>query len=542
MLWTLFGAVGFVLVIACANVAALLLARGTSRAREFAVRAAVGAGRLRLVRQLLAESLVLAAAGGALGVLLAKWGLSALSRVNPLFLQTNPTALYLPGSGDIHLDGVVLGFSVAVSILTGVLFGLFPSLQISRPDLAVLLRRTPSHPVALNTRSLLVVGQVALSIVLLIGAALLMQSFARLHSVDPGFRPAKLLTARMALPPARYDTDAKRAAFYGALLPRLEDSPALTGAAMAMTLPTTSWIRTNITSVDERRLDPSDPASFGVLQAITPGYFRALGILLKRGREFAARDNTPGAAPVMIVNETLARRLWPDGTSGVGKHVGEGYDKALGRFEVVGVAADIHEGGLASAAVAEFYVPMALHPPQTAYLVARTKGQPMTFAGTLREIVMAADRDQSISEVRTMDAVLDATLGQRRATVVLLGSFAGVAVLLALIGIYGVIAYSVAQRTQEIGIRRALGAQRVDILRLVVGQGLVLAVGGGAIGIGGAFALTRVIKGLLFGVSATDLGTFVGVAGLFIGVALVACLIPAYRAARVEPMAALRME
>jgi predicted permease len=372
-----------------------------------------------------------------------------------------------------------------------------------------------------------------------------MQSFVRLHSVDPGFQPANLLTMKVALPPARYDTDAKKAAFFRDLLPRMETVPGVLGAAMAMYIPTTAWIRTNITEIEGRPAsDPKEGLSHVVLQSITPGYFRTLGIPLKRGREFTARDNTPGAPPVMIVNESLARRLWPGYPSGanpIGLHVQEAYDKAVGWIEVVGIVADIRQGGPARDAVPEFYLPSALHPPQTAYLVVRAAGDPLGLANAIRDQVLAVDPDQPVSDIRTMEAVFEATMGRRRLTMLLLQSFAGVALLLAIIGIYGVIAYSVAQRTQEMGIRRALGAQQSDILRLVLGQGLVLTLTGGALGIGGAFALTRLMQGLLFGVSATDPLTFAGVALLFLVVALAASFIPARRAARIDPMTALRV-
>ncbi|HTA71766.1 MAG TPA: ABC transporter permease [Bryobacteraceae bacterium] len=552
MLWTLFGAVGFVLLIACANVASLLLARATSRSREFAVRAALGAARGRLIRQLLAESLVLAVAGGALGAFLAKWCLSAIKSANALSLPT-VNALYLPGAGDLRLDGAVLGFTVALSIATGVLFGLIPSLQISRPDLADVLRaagaaatRGFSGKVAgVNPLGLLVVAQVALSIVLLVGAALLMQSFARVHSVDPGFHSANLLTMKVTLPPVRYDTDRKKAAFFDEAVRRLETLPGVPDVTMVTTLPSTTWIRTNITRVEGHPpLDETQPTSYAVIQSVTPTYFHTLGISLRRGREFTSHDNAPGAPPVMLINESLARILWPGYPSGenpVGRHISEGYDKLVGWIEVVGVVANIHEGGLAFDAVPEFYLPSTLHPPQTAYLVLRTAGDPLNLARAARQQVLAVDADQPVSDIKTMAAVLETTLGQRRLTMLLLGTFAGVALLLALVGIYGAIAYSVAQRTQEVGIRRALGAQQSDILRLMLRRGLTLTLAGVAIGTGAAFALTRVMKAMLFHVSATDPATFAGIAILFLAVAMAASYIPARRAARIDPMDALRV-
>jgi putative ABC transport system permease protein len=543
MLWMLFGAVGFVLLIACANVASLLLARAASRSREFAVRAALGAARGRLIWQLLVESLMLATLGGALGVLLAAWGLRVIAAAS---------ALPLPRAGGIRLDGMVLAFTVAISVATGVLFGLFPSLAASRPDLADVLREsgaaagrgsfTRRGGLGVSARSLLVVGQVGLSIVLLIGAALLIQSFARLHSVNPGFQPANLLTMKIALPIARYDTDQKRAAFFESLVRRVEAAPGVRAVTVVFKLPTTTRLGTDIHIAG--RPDSDSEPQIVQLQSITPGYLRTLGIALKRGRELTARDNTSGSPPVVMINEGLARRFWPDyprGQDPVGQRVSTGFDKAIGWMEIVGIMADVHDQGLALDAEQTVYLPTAVHPPQVAYLAARTEGDPRRFVNTVRSQVLAVDGDQPVSDVRTMDEVIDASIGQRRLTMLLLGSFAGVALLLAMVGIYGVIAYSVAQRTREVGIRRALGAQHGDILRLVLGQGLGLSLAGVAIGIGGAFALTRVMKGFLFQVSATDPTTIVGVALLFVVVALVASYIPARRATRIDPMAALRV-
>jgi putative ABC transport system permease protein len=387
---------------------------------------------------------------------------------------------------------------------------------------------------------------VALSIVLLIGAALLMESFYRLHTVDPGFRPENLITAKIALPRVRYDTDQKRDSFFRDLLPRLKQPRGVKNAALAMLLPTAAWIRTNIMSVEGKpELDQGDDASYAVEQSATPDYFRTLGIPLKRGREFTVRDNALASPPVVMINETLARRLWPDypaKMNPVGLHIKEGYDKALGWLEVVGIVADIHEGGLANDPVAEFYLPLAKHPPQTAFLVVQTEGDPMSFANTVWRQVLAVDPDQPLSDVRTMESIFEATLGQRRMTILLLGMFAGVALLLATVGIYGVVAYSVAQRTQEVGIRRALGAQHADILRLILGQGLGMVLAGIALGMFGAFALTRVMKNLLFHVNATDPAIFAGIALLFVIVALAGGYVPARRAACIDPMAALRAE
>ncbi|MDR3700339.1 MAG: ABC transporter permease [Candidatus Sulfopaludibacter sp.] len=550
LLRILLGAVAFVLLIACANVASLLMARATSRGREFALRAALGARRVRLVRQLLAESLVLAFVGGAAGTLLAQWCLSALQAMDDRKLVG---ALYLPGRGDIRLDGTVLAFTLALSLVTGVLFGLFPSLQLSRPDLAGMLRETSAgagrglsgrrSSLGISPRGLLVVAQIALSVVLLIGAALLMRSIVRLRAVDPGFQAAGLVTMKVALPVTRYDTPRKRTAFFDALLQRVAAVPGVRNAAMAMSLPTTTWIRTNISRVEGAAApDERDAASYAVWQSIAPGYFQTMQIPLRRGREFTARDNVAGAPPVIIVNESLARHLWRDypTVNPVGRHIAEAYDKAVGWLEVVGVAADIREGGLASQASPEFYVPYAIHPPQTAYLAVRTGADPLPLVNSIRAQVSAVDREQAVSEVKTMEAVLETSLGNRPWALWLLGTFAGLALLLALVGIYGVIAYSVAQRTQEMGIRRALGAQHSDIVTLVLREGLGLTVAGTAIGMGGGLALTRVMKGLLFRTSPTDPATFAGIALLFILVAGAASYLPARRATRVDPASALR--
>jgi predicted permease len=322
----------------------------------------------------------------------------------------------------------------------------------------------------------------------------------------------------------------------------VEAAPGVRAVTVVLKLPTTARLGTDIHIAG--RPDPNEEQQIVQLQSISPGYLRTLGIALKRGRALTARDNTPGSPPVVMINEGLARRFWPDyprGQDPVGQRVSTGFDKAIGWMEIVGIMADVHDQGLALDAEQTVYLPTAVHPPQVAYLAARTEGDPRRFVNTIRSQVLATDGDQPVSDVRTMEEVIDASIGQRRLTMLLLGSFAGVALLLAMVGIYGVIAYSVAQRTREVGIRRALGAQQGDILRLVLGQGLGLSLAGVAIGIGGAFALTRVMKGFLFQVSATDPTTIVGVALLFVGVALVASYIPARRATRIDPMAALRV-
>jgi predicted permease len=541
MLWMLFGAVGFVLLIACANVASLLLARATARSREFAVRSALGAARMRLIGQLLAESVLLSLGGGVLGVLLAAWSLRAI----PLM-----TAFDLPRAGEIHLDWMVLGFAAALSVATGVLFGLAPSIGASRPDLIQVLRASGEAGnqgvrrgalAGLNVRALLLIGQVALSIVLLIGAALLIESVGNLRGVDVGFNPSHLLTMQVPLPPLRYDTNQKRTTFFQELLQQVGALPGVRGATAAMFLPMMGYAGTPVQDAAKPPLLLNERL-IATYWAVTPGYFRTLGIPLRRGRDFTDRDKAD-AQRVAIIDEVLARRFWPAYPAGVDP-IGQrlligGVNK--NPAEIVGIVAHVHQGLETSAWPESVYVSFAQNAPLFATLAIRTTGDPLRFTRAVREQVQALDHDQPIALVRTMDDLVEEQVGQRRLLVILLGSFALVALLLALIGIYGIIAYSVAQRTQEMGIRRALGAQPSDILRLVVGQGLRLALVGVAVGIAGAFGLTRLMTTLLFHVNPADPATFVAVALLFLLVALAASYIPARRATRIDPMAALRV-
>ncbi|HYR88937.1 MAG TPA: ABC transporter permease [Terriglobia bacterium] len=539
MLWMLFGAVGFVLLIGCANVASLLLARSTSRSREFAVRAAIGAGRARLIRQLLAESVLLAFFGGGLGVLLAGWSLNAVKGM---------TTFNLPRTGEIRLDGMVLGFATLISIATGVLFGLVPSLGASRPDLADVLRTAGSASSGgsnrrmrwFGVRGLLVTAQVALSIVLLIGATLLMESLARVQRVDPGFNPTNLLTMRLSLSPLRYDTDQKKAAFFDELIQRVQSLPGVRNAAVTWTLPMMGWAGRPVQLADRPPVMLNE-RPIAIEQSINPEYFRTLQIRLVRGREFTARD-TLSAPPVLIINETMARRFWPEYPNGqdpIGQRILMGVNPQPA--EIVGIVADVRQG-LDSELRPALYRAYPQSPQPAVSFAVRTDGDPMRFVSSVRNQVLAIDPDQPISEVRTMEDMVEATLGQRRLVMRLLGLFAGVALMLAMVGMYGVIAYSVAQRTPEIGVRMALGAHPQDILRLLVRQGLFMTMSGVVLGLAGAFGLTRVLNSFLFEVSATDPRTFAGIALLFIVVALSAIYIPVRHATRIDPMAVLRHE
>jgi len=542
ILWMLFGAVGFVLLIACANVASLLLARANSRSREFAVRSALGAARGRLIGQLLTESVLLSFAGGALGLLLAAWSLRAIPHM---------AAFDLPRAGEIRLDWMVLEFAAGLSIVTGVLFGLAPSLSASRPDLIAVLRASGEAVnqgiagrvrAGLSTRGVLVMGQIALSMVLLIGAALLIESVTHLRGVNLGFNPANLLTIRISLPQSRYNTDQKRTAFFEELVGRVESLPGVRGATGAMTLPMTGYAGTPVQDAGKPPLKLNERLIATVL-VVTPGYFRTLDIPFKNGRDFTPRD-IEGAQRVAIIDENLARHFWPEypgGKSPLGQYLLVGGTNPL-PAEIVGIAADVHQNLENSAWPESVYVSFGQGAPQSAMLAIRTERDPIRFTTAVRRQVQAIDRDQPISEVQTMDDLVEAELGQRRLLVILLGSFAGVALLLALIGIYGVISYSVAQRTREVGVRRALGAQEGDILWLIVGQGFGLALAGVAVGVAGALALMRVMKTLLFQVGTTDPATFAGIAVMFLLVALAACYVPARRATRIDPMLALRYE
>jgi putative ABC transport system permease protein len=533
------GAVGLLLLIVCANVASLLLARAATRAREFAVRAALGAGRTRLLRQLLTESTLLSVIGGALGVLLAWVALGSIR---------TETAFQLPRSSEIHLDLGVLGFALALSVLTGIVFGLAPALSAFRRNLVAALqgnvalastgsrfrRHLPTGP-----RGLLVAGQVALSLVLLVSAGLLFQSLARLYDVDPGFRPDHVLTMSVSLSPTQYDTDAKRAGFYTQLVDRVEALPGVEHASLTLTLPTAGWAGTPI-QITGRPEPPLNQRPIAVVQLISPDYFSTLEIPLKRGRAFTISDKA-GAPGVAIIDESLARRFWPQyprGEDPIGQHLMVGSNRQP--LQIVGIAAAVYQQGRDTAPMPGFYLPNAQQPPQAAILALRTRSDPPAFANAVRRQVLALDHNQPISEVKTLAAVLDASESQRRLMFSLLGAFSVVATLLAVLGLYSVISYSVVERTREIAIRQALGARRGSILALVLRQGVVLALGGIVLGVAGAAGLTRLLTSMLFGVKAIDPVTFALAAMLFLIVALAASYIPARRAAAVEPMAALR--
>jgi putative ABC transport system permease protein len=536
-LWVLFGAVAFVLLIACANLASLMLARATSRSREFAIRAALGAGRGRLIMQSLTESILLALAGATLAVGLASLTLTSIIQQD---------AFALPRAGEIRLDVVVLAFTLIIAVLTGVLAAVGPSIRLSQPGLAQALREhgvtfNPSRGVwrRLSSRGLLVIAQVALSIVLLIGAGLLIKSFTRLRRVDLGFQPANVLTMRITLPPARYDNGRKIATFFDDLAQRVQALPGIRYAAVARSLPTLPYQLTALQVAEQPQVAFTE-RPLGALQTVSGSYFQLMGIALRAGRQFTEQD-FKGSRPALIVNETLARRFWPGykrGQEPIGQHLQLG--NSTFPVEIVGIVGDIHEGGPAFPVVPEVYLPTLLSPPQTAYLLVRGEIDSLGLANEARAQVSAADRDLAGSTVKALNELIESAIGRQRLTVLLLGAFAGVALLLAAIGLYGVIAYAVAQRTAEISIRRALGAQTQDILRLMIGQGLGLTMGGVILGVGGALALTPLMRTLLFEVSGTDPGTFAAIIALLLVVAFGASYLPARRATRIDPVRALR--
>ncbi len=529
----LLGAVAFVLLIACANVANLLLVRAAVRQKETAIRTAMGASRGRLIRQLLTESVVLSLTGGALGLLLAVVGINLILSFSP--------ADVLPVK-EVGLDARVLGFTLLVSLLTGVIFGLAPALQASKADLNEVLKesgRTTIGGKRQRTRSALVVLEVAMSLLLLIGAGLMIRSFMRLLRVDPGFKSEHVLTMQLSLPQTKYAQPPQRVAFYRQVLQRLEALPGVKAVGAINQLPLTG--SSSDRTFNEQGKPPQNPPPNAEFRVVSPGYFRAVGIPLVKGRYFADTDQetTPKA---VIINQAMARRYWP-GEDPLGKRIS--FDGAPGQpnwREVVGIVGDVRQLGLGSEAKPEMYVPFTQFPRLNMTLVAQSAGDPAKLTSAVRSEVRAIDADQPVYNTRTMEEVLAQSVAKQRLNMLLLGIFAGVALVLAAIGIYGVMSYTTAQRMHEFGIRMALGARPKDLLTLVLGQGMLLALLGVVLGLVAAFLATRVMSSLLYGVSSTDPLTFIGVALLLLLVALAASLVPARKATRVDPIIALRYE
>jgi putative ABC transport system permease protein len=535
-LLVLLGAVGFVLLIACANVANLLLARAAVREREMAIRTALGARRGRIIRQLLTESALLAILGGIAGLLIAIWGLDILVALSP----SN-----IPRLDQIGVDTKVMIFTFGVSLLTGLIFGLVPALQASKPDLNESLKEGARGSTGgihgSRVRNLLVVSEIALSLVLLIGAGLMIRSFIRLQSFDLGFNPKNLVTMRIQLPGSKYREEQQVANFFQQLFQRMESAPGIesVGGISSIFLSDTP---NSTTFTIEGRPPQTDAERVEVpVDAVTSNYFRVMGVPLVKGREFNNRD-VIGSTPVVIINETFARRFFPN-EDPIDKRFVYGNPAPNNPWmTIVGVVADVRRTGFDRAVRPETFLPQAQSPDNGLTIVARTASDPAGFANTLRNEVWAVDKDQAVYDIETMDQTLSEMTSQRRFNMLLLGVFAGVALILAAVGIYGVISYSVTQRSHEIGIRLALGAQASDVLKLIVGQAAVLALAGVTVGLIAAFFLTRLMSSLLYGVSATDPLTFAAISLVLSGVALGASYVPARRAMKVDPMIALRYE
>jgi putative ABC transport system permease protein len=532
----LFGAVAFVLLIACANVGNLLLARSAARQKEIAIRSALGAARRRLIRQLLTESVMLAMAGGALGLLFALWGAGL---VESLGSKANPMLNSIP------IDLSVLGFTLAISLLTGVVFGLAPALHISRIDLIESLKesgRSSGGGASRNRlRGALVVSEVAMALVLLISAGLLIRTVIRLRDVNTGFNPENLLTMNVALPNAKYPNAPAWIAFYNQIIERIESLPGVKAAGVTSVLPFSGNFDGRGLAVETRPKPRGEEISVDLYIA-TPGYLKAMEIPLLEGRTLNEHD-VEASPLVALVNKTMAEELWPNDDA-IGKRIKfPGSDKRPQPWRtVVGVVSDVAQYGLDRKPPMQLYLPESQFPTSFMTLVVGTGSDPAGMTAAIRNEILAVDKDQAVSNIATMEQLLGDSISLRRFSMLLLIIFAGVALTLAAVGIYGVISYSVSQRSHEIGIRMALGATRKDILKLVVGQGMTLTLAGVGIGLAAAFGLTRVMQGLLFGVSATDPATFVLIPVVLAGVALGACFVPARRALKVDPMVALRCE
>ena len=534
-LMVLLAAVAFVLLIACANVAGLLLARATARQREFAIRSALGAGRARLVRQLLTESLLLGLLGGAVGLLLAMWGTDLLAAAAPPGI---------PRVSEVQVDGRVLLFTLGLSVLTGIVFGLAPALQGSKTDLNEALKEGGrggggGGPRRSRARAVLVVAEVALALVLLAGAGLMLRSFERLQAIDPGFDPASVLVVDLELPEGRYGEPARRAAFFATALERLAALPGVRKAGGVLPLPLSGDNYFLSFGIEGRPVADADRPSAAYYVA-SPGYLRALDIRLLRGRDFSDSDRE-GAPRVALINDTMARRFWP-GEDPVGRRIVIDNGPRDRYREIIGVVEDVRHDDLTGEARPQMYEPYLQVPHPSMSLVLRTAGDPEGLAEAARRAILALDKDQPVSRAVPMERLVAESIAQSRYSMMLLGAFAAVALGLATIGIYGLLSHAVAQRTHEIGIRMALGARRRDVLTLVVLSGMGLTSLGVVLGLAGALALTRLMAGLLYGISPTDPLTL-GAVSLLLGmVALMACVIPARRATRIDPMSALRCE
>jgi putative ABC transport system permease protein len=533
-MWLLLVAAAFVLVIACASVANQNLARIARRERELSIRAAMGAGRARLFRQLLTESLLLSLAGGALGLLMASGMMSMLVAF---------ASRFTPRAGEIRIDTTVLLFTLGVSLVTCALSGSAPALA-ERRDLNGSLKESggggaTSAAPRRRTRSALIVAQFAASFVLLIGAGLMLRSLANLQGVDPGFQPERALTMNIYLNFAKYTDGPKQEQFFESLLEKVQAEPQVRSAAMSLTVPLDKAVQSNGSfRIEGRAADPQEKAMLADFRVVSPDYFRTLGIPVVSGRPFARGDG-PNGAPVVILNQAIVRHRWP-GEDPVGCRVS--FDDGKTWASVVGVVGDTRESGLDRPAGDGIYLALAQNPLLQGTLIARTSADPMDVARAVVQRLYEIDPDQPAGRIRSLEAVRADSIAAPRLMARLMGLFAAIALLIAATGIGGVIALTVSQRTHEFGVRLAIGARPLDVLRLVLGQGLRLAGAGVALGLAGSLALSRVLQGLLFGVTPTDPLTFATVAAVLVGAAVAACLVPAQRAAGVDPLRALRAE
>jgi predicted permease len=536
VLLVLLGAVGFVLLLACVNVANLLLARAAARQQELAVRLALGARRGRLLRQLLTESLLLALLGGASGVLLGRWLLKGLLSLAPSDL---------PRLATVQLDSGVLLFTAGITLATGLLFGLLPAWHATRTELHGMLKQagravgvSGARQRVLNT---LLVVEVSLALLLMTGAGLMARTMYRVLQEEPGFRPDHLLTLRFDLSGPRYSDLARRQSFYNEVITRLESTPGIEAAAFTRALPIGGSEEGNLFTVADQASPDRTHQPQGPITAISSGYFQTLGIQLLQGRAFTEADSA-NSPPVIIVNETLARRFWPN-QNHIGKRLKLGWPESPTPWcEVVGVVADVKQNGFIAPTLPQAYFPLTQLPRTQLYLVVRTKTEPAVQTAAVRAVVRTVEPELPLYQIRTMEEVFNRVLLTQRAALGLLGSFAALALVLAVIGIYGVMSYAVAQRTHEIGLRAALGARPRDLLKLILANGMKLASVGAGCGLVAAGALTRLMERLLFGVSPTDWLTFAAATGVLTLVALATGYLPARRAARVDPLVALKSE
>jgi putative ABC transport system permease protein len=532
-LLVLFSAVGFVLLIACANVANLMLARGANRRKEMAVRIALGAGRARLVRQLLTESVLLAVTGGLLGLLLAVWGSKMLVKLGSL-----------PNAGEIGIDTWALGFTFLVSLAAGIIIGIVPALQFTRTNISETLKqgsgRTGGSPIKQHTRKALVISEVALSLVLLIGAGLMIRSFWKLQNVNPGFDTSNALTMSVFLTPSRYSEPHQVLAFFDRAMEQIRAVPGVVSVGTTTTIPLAGGGSTQPFTVEGRPAGAIAEQPMAQTRYISSDYFRAIGIPLRQGRFFSDYDRDK-SVPVVIISEAMARRFWP-GENPIGKRLTPSFHSEQGAREIVGIVGDVKSSGLEVDSAAMMYLPFRQSPRPFLSFVVRTASNPESLIQPVSRAIYSIDKDQALTDVQTMDQVVLASLSGRRFNMTLLLTFAGVALLLAAVGVYGVMNYTVTLRRRELGIRMALGAKATDVLRLVLRQGLTLTLIGVGAGLISAYALTRLMATLLYGVTATDYLTFITVPAVLIAVGLLASYVPARRATKVNPTIALRTE